>query len=160
VRIPLNGDERCNFVPVDWVSEVVTHIVTHPDHHGRTYHLTPDRPVSAVEVHGALANYFRYAGPVFAGPEAFAQGDCTEMEKMYAAHVARYQLYTAEDPAFDCTNTRSTAPHLPCPPIDEACLRRLLDFAIRDNWGRGGQPEAVPSGLNAGAVPSNRFLHL
>jgi hypothetical protein len=26
---------------------------------------------------------------------------------------------------------------LPCPPIDSACIHRLLHFAVGNNWGRG-----------------------
>ena len=40
--LELTGDEeRKNYVPVDWVSAVMSHIYTHPEHHGQTYHLTP-----------------------------------------------------------------------------------------------------------------------
>ena len=39
----MNGSERKNFVPVDWVTDVFDHIFTHPELHGQTYHLTTDR---------------------------------------------------------------------------------------------------------------------
>ena len=30
------GHERKNLVPVDWISQVMTHIILHPEHHGNT----------------------------------------------------------------------------------------------------------------------------
>ena len=40
VRISLDGTEAKNFIPVDWVSSVISFLVTHPQHHGQTlgYH--------------------------------------------------------------------------------------------------------------------------
>src|SRR5260221_964526 len=43
----VSGHETKNLVPVDWVSAVMTHVITHPEHHGKTYHLTPLHPVPA-----------------------------------------------------------------------------------------------------------------
>ncbi len=37
----LSGNERKNFVPVDWVSAVMTHILADEKLHGETYHLRP-----------------------------------------------------------------------------------------------------------------------
>src|SRR5262249_37673737 len=44
VRLNLTGEEPRNLVPVDWVSAVIAHLVQRPEHHGRTYHLTPPVP--------------------------------------------------------------------------------------------------------------------
>jgi hypothetical protein len=85
-----------------------------------------------------VSDYFNYSGPTFAGPDALEQGELNTLEKMFYAFVSRYQPYWAEEPRFDCTNTLAAAPDLPCPTIDRECMHRLIDFAIRDNWGRTG----------------------
>ena len=142
VRINLTGNEPRNLVPVDWVSEVIARILQDPELHGRTYHLAPQRCATAREIQDTVAAYFKYTGPYFAGPEALNKGDLNAQEKMFYTYVARYQPYWAEEPRFDCTNTVAAVPDLPCPPIDAACISRLLDYAIRDKWGRASNGSA------------------
>jgi nucleoside-diphosphate-sugar epimerase len=137
LRLNLTGDECRNLVPVDWVSAVTTHVVQRPGLHGRTYHLTPLRPVTARELEAAVTRRFDIYGPVFGGPDALREGDLNDLEKMFYEYVAQYQPYWREEPRFDCRNTRAAAGHLPCPPIDAACLERLIDFAVADQWGKG-----------------------
>lgn len=136
VRLDLNGDERRNLVPVDWVSAVTTEIVLDPRRHGRTYHLTPTPPVSARELEEAMAASFGYRGVSFAGPAARDFTDRNEAEAQFYEFVAQYELYWASEPRFDATNTRAAVPDRPCPAIDAATIRRLIDFAVRDAWGR------------------------
>jgi thioester reductase-like protein len=138
MRLNWNPDEPRNLVPVDWVSAVIAHLVQSPEHHGRTYHLTPDEPVTAGKLEPLLADYFQYHGTTFVQRDALEATDLTEREKAFYEHVETYEPYSEKEPLFDKRNTRAAAAHLPCPPLDRECLFRLIDFAVRDNWGRGG----------------------
>jgi nucleoside-diphosphate-sugar epimerase len=138
LRLNLTGNEERNLVPVDWVSEVISRIIQDPSLHGQTYHLGPKRRTTAREIQEVTSRYFKYTGPTFEGPQALAKDNLNTQEKMFYTYVARYQPYWVEEPRFDCTNTLAAVPDLACPPIDVECLKRLLDFAVRDNWGRGG----------------------
>jgi thioester reductase-like protein len=155
-RLNLTGAEPRNLVPVDWLAAVIVHILLHPAHHGRTYHLTPTRPVTTAELEEAMSEYFNYHGPVFAGPEALSGGGLNELEEVFYEYVARYEPYWSQEPTFDCGNTRAAAPHLPCPVIDRDCLHRLIDFAVRDRWGKGGREAKGPSGTSVPGAPGNR----
>jgi nucleoside-diphosphate-sugar epimerase len=151
VRLNITGDEPRNLVPVDWVSAVMTHILVHPEWHGRTYHLAPRRPVTARALEAAMSEVFAYYGPTFVGPEGLARGDLNEIEKAFYDYVNRYAPYWAQEPVFDCTNTDTAAPALPCPDLDHSMLRRLTEFAIQDQWGkrtgrRAPRRRAVPVG--------------
>ena len=42
----LQGNEGKNLVPVDWLSAAIVYVVTHSEHHGKTYHLTNPCPVT------------------------------------------------------------------------------------------------------------------
>ena len=42
--------KRKNLVPVDWVSKVITHVVSKDHWHGRSYHLTPGNRVPVREI--------------------------------------------------------------------------------------------------------------
>jgi thioester reductase-like protein len=137
IRFNLTGDERRNLVPVDWVSAVTTHLFTHRELHGRTYHLTPLQAVTAREIETAMLRSYNIYGPVFGGPDALRNGELNDLEKMFYEFVAQYQPYWSAEPQFDCRNTKAAAPHLPCPAIDVPCLERLIEFAVRDQWGKG-----------------------
>lgn len=136
LRLTITGGERRNLVPVDWVAGVTSHIVRHPQLHGRTYHLTPLRPATAGELHEAFAEYFRFYGTSFAGPTPLRAEEMNEYEKMFYSYVARYEEYLTTEPEFDSRNTQAAAPHLPCPHLDAACLHRLIDFAVHDRFGK------------------------
>ena len=70
--------------------------------------------------------------------------------------MSRYEPYWIEEPVFDCRNTLAAVPHLPCPPIDADCLRRLIDFAVADRWGKG--PRKKPLGP-VRALPSRDVVY-
>jgi hypothetical protein len=59
------------------------------------------------------------------------------LETQFYEYVATYQPYWNQEPVFDCANTRLAAAHLPCPTIDVSVLRRLIDYAVADRWGKG-----------------------
>lgn len=61
-RISLDGTETKNFIPVDWVSEVISYLVTHPRHHGQTYHLTPRERVSTEMIRDVLEHAYAFKG--------------------------------------------------------------------------------------------------
>jgi len=133
--LSLLGHERKNFVPVDWVSAVLTHLFERPEHHGRTYHLTARQATSISEWAGviqeAVERYSKLAEP--ADPAAC---DTQWFEAMFRAESAVYRTYWRDDPVFDGTNTAAAAPHLPCPVVDREMLMRMARFAIQSNFGK------------------------
>jgi len=126
-RITLRGDERKSFIPVDWVSDVISHVVTNREHYGRTYHLTPEDPVSVSDIKRVLETAYGFEGAKFVGGKAKID-DPTEVEQLFYEHIRVYNSYWRDDPRFDSTNTRTAAPHLPCPKVD---FDRLLMMANR-----------------------------
>ena len=121
---------------VDWVSTASTQIFLNPAHHGRTYHLAPVKPVTVSELHDYLAECFKFYGPVFIGALTLDPNDMNDYEKMFYSYVARYEEYWSREPVFDSTNTQAVVPQLPCPAIDAQAMRRLIDFAVRDRFGK------------------------
>lgn len=137
VRLKGTGGERRNLVPVDWVSAVIAELLLDPSHHGRTYHLVPEQPVTAREIEEAMSSFFNYFGPTFTGSDPLAPEDFNQVEQMFYGYVSQYESYWAEEPEFNASNTLAAVPHLPCPTIDQACLHRLMEFAVHDQWGKG-----------------------
>jgi thioester reductase-like protein len=138
LRLTLTGAERRNLVPTDWVSAVMADVIATPRLHGRTYHLAPDQPVTARELEQAIAEYFEYTGVTFGGPDALAGGQNAAEERFYP-WVEQYAPYWTAEPEFSTAHVREAAPDRPCPRLDAPLLRRLIDFAVRDAWGRKGR---------------------
>lgn len=132
-RINLNGDESKNFVPVEWVSAVMAHVISHQEHHGKTYHLTPRNPVLVKTLHLALQAAAKFYGSRLMGAD-FQIDDPVDVEQFFYEHIRIYNSYWRNDPHFDSTNTRAAAPHLPCPHIDYQKLMFLAKQAIEMNF--------------------------
>lgn len=130
----LTGNDRKNFVPVDWVSEVITHLSGQPQHWGRTYHLTPNRPVSVEETCKAVEIAIQEFVDADQGQKAELP-EWDELEQIVIGQMETYRAYWRDDPEFDCRNTRAAAPHLECPDVDLAMLLRTSRYALKSNFG-------------------------
>ena len=128
-RLTLDGNERKNLVPVDWVSAAITEILMSPEHHGKTYHLTPRRPVTSRTLSEVLERFNNFRGTMFYGGTKDIS-DPTDAEKLFYDHIQIYNAYWRDDPVFDRTNTLSAVPHLPCPEIDSDTLMYLAQVAV------------------------------
>lgn len=142
-RLNLTGDEQRNLIPVEWVSAVTAHIFKNPRLHGQTYHLTPEKQVVFRDAMHAMKGYFNFYGPTFVGPGDLDPATMNDYEKTFYQYVSRYMEYWSLEPVFDCSHTKAAAPHLPCPTLDEACWRRLIDFAIQDRFGKRREKREV-----------------
>lgn len=131
-RLRFTGKERRNIVTVDWVADVVVHILTRPEYHNETYHLTPTQPNTSKSIVEALGEYFDYTGVKFVGRSEI-DGELTDLEKLFYDYVNTFEAYWEDEPSFDRTNTdRVAAQHYPTPPVDRECLRRLITFAVEN----------------------------
>jgi thioester reductase-like protein len=135
IQLPMNGDEPRNLVPVDWVSDVIAHIVCTPAAHGRTFHLTPERCSSAKLVIDSCYDYFNSAGVEYVGPDAKVEPQ-DEFSKAIFENTQIYESYQTSDPEFDRTNVEKWAGHLPCPEIDQQMIHRFIQFGESNRWGK------------------------
>jgi len=131
----LAGCERKNYVPVDWVSAVMTHIITRPQHHGQTYHLAPPEPVQVQLTRRAIEQAFEKYTEL-AERKTHSAAEWSEFERYFVEGMRVYQAYWRDDPVFDTTNTRAAAGHLPCPPLDADLFMRVCRFAIESKFGK------------------------
>jgi thioester reductase-like protein len=136
LRLAVQGDERRNVVPVDWVSEVICHLLGDPTAHGRTFHLAPRVPITARKFFDMAYRYFDAYGIQFCGTDWRFNGDRTVFEKALLKHGKPYRDYELTDPLFSTTNLNRFAGHLPCPVIDEDVLHRYLRYGQKHQWGK------------------------
>ncbi len=131
----LAGADRKNYVPVDWVSAVRAHIITRPQHHGKTYHLAPSEPVKVELTRRAIEQAFEKYTEL-AERKTHSAAEWSEFERYFIEGMKVYQAYWRDDPVFDTTNTRAAAGHLPCPELDADLFLRVCQFAIESRFGR------------------------
>lgn len=139
-RFPLSTYETKNLVPVDWVSAVMAHVISRPEHHGQTYHLTPRHPVTARMLAEVIEESCGFYGVQLVGGGTQIAAP-TEIEQLFCELIKVYSSYWKDDPTFDATNTRTAAPHLPCPHVDRKMLLRMANWAIGVNF---TSPRAKP----------------
>ncbi len=154
----LDGSERKNLVPVDWVSAVMTRIMCDESLHGRTYHLTSDTPTDVATLCrvfeglvGEMAAVRRCRpadGAAAQRAEAFLRLGPEMLGRLFRDQMDVYRAYWSDDPVFDATNTRHAVPDLPAPPLDEPALGRLCRFAIANDfrWPPPGRTACAGSG--------------
>ncbi|MFO1045559.1 MAG: SDR family oxidoreductase [Planctomycetaceae bacterium] len=133
VRLTLNGTETKHLVPVDWVSAVMVHVMTHPELHAKTYHLTPRHPVTTRMIRDVLEQSAGFYGAMLVGA-GDRPGNASEAEALFYEHIRVYNSYWKMDPVFDTTNTNAAAPHLPCPHIDRDLLYKLSRIVIESEF--------------------------
>jgi thioester reductase-like protein len=148
----MDGHERKDYVPVDWVSSVITHLLGVPTHHGRTYHLTAAEPTPVAVWSRAIQDAVERYSPL-ADPSDPTSRDARWFVDMFQGQARVYRAYWRDDPQFDRTHTVAAASHLPCPTVDYEILMRMARFAIRTNFGRRSRPHrAEPSPAPAGSA--------
>ncbi|MDA0588349.1 MAG: SDR family oxidoreductase [Planctomycetota bacterium] len=128
-RVTLDGTERKNLVPVDWVSAATVHILTNREFHGETYHLTPTEPVTVSTIRNVLEEAYGFKGAVFTGHGSEIE-DPNEIEQLFYEHFKIYDSYWRDDPTFDASQTIAACPHLPCPIVDQEKLLMMAHAAI------------------------------
>jgi thioester reductase-like protein len=133
-QLQLEGNERKNFVPVDWVSAAMTWLITHPECHGKTYHLTTPTPATAQAMAEAIGSALIELVEK-KQTQLATRAPSEDMIASFREQMKIYQAYWRDDPEFDSTQTEQAIPHLPCPEIDRAAMDRLIGFAIRSNFG-------------------------
>lgn len=143
IRLPIDGDEPRNLVPVDWVSKTIAHLASTPEAFGRTFHLVPDKCTTAREVIEWCYDYFNSGGVEFCGTDAERSADNEFAEKLFE-NTSIYASYETSDPHFDKANVTKFAGHLVCPAIDKEMIFRFLEFGKSNNWGKAKpQPPKV-----------------
>ncbi len=131
----MNGCDEKNFVPVDWISRVMTHIVLRPEYHGACYHLAPGNRIKIETMSEVLAEILSVPKKNGVNATETRLPSPSNLIETFLSQMNVYRAYWRNDPVFDMTNTLSAAEHLPCPIMDKVQLRKLTDYAIRANFG-------------------------
>jgi len=147
------GHERKNLVPVDWIALVMGHLFNDPRHHGLTYHLTPEQPVTIAESCAVMSEAVDALTLDFGKNAEIPAAEQTAFEaflESFHNQMSVYQAYWRDDPQFDATNRLAHAPNFRCPTMTREILLRLCRYAIKANfWCSRG--DRVNPGFDAAA---------
>lgn len=136
LRLPMTGEERRNVIPVDWVSKVITKLYSTAEAHGRTFHLAPETCLTPKLLIDAGYSYFGSTGVEYIGDQKIDPSTYNAFEAEILPSFTMYSNYERTDPTFDCTNTKTYAPELPCPIIDETMIHTYMRYGEEDRWGK------------------------
>jgi nucleoside-diphosphate-sugar epimerase len=129
----LRGDEGKNLVPVDWLAAAIVYLVTHPEHHGTTYHLTNPQPVTVRLVQQVVQEAIdQYSKRRFVG--TLSEETIIQYEDLFRQYMDIYRSHWRDDPKFDRTNTNRALGHIPCPQVDHEMLLRIAAYPIKENF--------------------------
>jgi thioester reductase-like protein len=147
-QMGLRGDEGKNFVPVDWVSEIITTLIDQQPCQGGTYAVVSDEPVSVRHLYriykdSLIAEYGTTRSADFRSNQSNTEGfGPPAVIDSYSEQMAVYRSYWRDDPSFDSTNTKSRLPYMRCPKLDDSLLLRLCEYALRNRFAWGPKPTA------------------
>jgi len=131
----MNGNDEKNFVPVDWISRVMTYIMLRPEYHGDCYHLAPGNRTRIDIMSEVLAEALCIPKKKGASAAEIQSTSPLNLVETFLSQMNVYRAYWRNDPIFDLTNTLSVAGHIPCPNMDKECMRTLTHYAVRANFG-------------------------
>ncbi|MBI1246286.1 NAD-dependent epimerase/dehydratase family protein [bacterium] len=142
--LSLEGHERKNLVPVDWVSAVMTDVISRPELHGETYHFTNPNPATVADMLASIGDAVLSLAKHEEADKSSLTEEAEKMMESFRDQMGVYQSYWSDDPTFDSSRTQAAMPHLPCPQVDQALMDLLVKYAIEKNF---GWPRETPVSL-------------
>ncbi|MFP6611066.1 MAG: SDR family oxidoreductase, partial [Pirellulales bacterium] len=98
--LELDGTEGKNFVPVDWLADAITHLFTHPEYHGKTYHLASHAAVTVRLIQETIQEAIeKYTDRRHARTPS--EERWKEFETQYRKYMEIYRSHWRNDPTFD-----------------------------------------------------------
>ena len=135
LRLALEGEHTLNLLPVDEAAEAIWRIGGMPEAIGRCFHVCHPAPLTIAELLGELEEILPMS---FRLVEKLGEGDASREERILAGILDLFGDYVHGEPRFSLRNTCSALPDYAskCPRIGSAFLRRMMDAARSDHWGR------------------------
>ena len=134
IQIPINPGATLNLLPVDYVAAAMVSILENPINHNRIFHLTHANPPTHAFSHQVICRRFELGGIEFIDPGIPLKEPDDPIRKMIWNQTRRMHAYFTNNPVFDREHTNRALPDMTIPPIDEAYINRLLDYAISRDW--------------------------
>lgn len=142
-QLGLSGDERKNVVTVDWVASVISELVRHPSHHGKTYHVTNEHPVTVREMFDTAVEAILTGLQQSKRQPALVQATPLD-EPEFRRQWDTYRAYLRDDAEFDRGNLLHAVPHLDAPALEHQTMLKLFEVAIHSGFRAHAMPHPTP----------------
>jgi nucleoside-diphosphate-sugar epimerase len=139
IRIVGSPGATKNFVHIDYVVKMMKTILTHPETHGKTFHITHSNPPTLSSIQTVIEDLLGVTGTRLVDEESFLKQPPTELEDLLSQQLSFYAPYLLKEPVFDNGSIKSSLPQSgrpECPPMDHEALEKLFSYAIDSKWGR------------------------
>lgn len=148
--LSLSGEERKNFVPVDWVSDALIKILARQTRRNQTYALVTQSPVTVAELRDAFAESIserltQSGANVSSKTYVAGRVGSEQIEEQFRKQFTLYQSYWRDECRFDAANSDALLKDTPCPRLDHQRVRRLAESALDANFGFPPRPDATVS---------------
>lgn len=145
INLACLGESIQNLVPVDYVAQMIGHAVTHPQWHGRNYHLTHPSPPTNYQVKAAIEEAFS----LFAGSWSRGNRVRSTFQDAFEQVAGSLRPYLDHQPRFlrHHSDQLEHSAGLACPRYCDDELVTMFTSADRDGWGRHAnvtQPSREP----------------
>jgi thioester reductase-like protein len=147
--VPGTPETKMDLVPIDWVDDVMVHLMGTPESIGKVFHITagPERAATLEEVVMHALRYFDTYTPL-KHPRTMEFINRTEFERRRSAMRGREEAlmsqldtllpYVSVDRLFDSTNTHVLLMKTGITfPIFRDYAERIFEYCVTSNWGKG-----------------------
>jgi len=133
LRLPLNGDEPVNLVPIDYVVNFIATVIReNPRQTEQYYHIVPKVPFTVRQVVNAIVDYFDFDGIELVGTRDVSEPN--EIETLLAEYLGPYHSYFGTDSYFSTEEADKVMSWQPKNP--QMQLKRWINFAVENKFGR------------------------
>jgi len=136
IDVPSDPEGTTNIIPVDYVARATVRIMENPSAHNEIYHLTHPSPPPHRWTLDYIRRKFDLSGFRLIGEGAPFTQPRNAAERMVWRQLQTILLHFSNNPAFDRSHTDAALPDLEVPPITEALVDKLVDYAIEQDWGQ------------------------
>jgi nucleoside-diphosphate-sugar epimerase len=136
IDLPADPDAVTNIIPVDYVAKAAVALIENPANHNKIFHLTHPDPPTHQWTLDYICKKFDIGGFRFVGAGAPIAQPKNRVERMMWRQIQSIRFHFANNPLFDRSNIDAALPDLFVPPITEAFVTQLLEYAIMRDWGQ------------------------
>ena len=136
IRIEANPCGKKHLVPLDYVSQAISAVVSEPGIKGQTFFLLPEKAPTNQEslewTEQALGLCGLSLVPSLEGVKL------NRLERLIHHYIHIYKSYLEQEPDFDYLYSIDKLKSLNvfCPPLDAGYFQRLIYYGQKDKWGR------------------------
>ncbi|MCB1195414.1 SDR family oxidoreductase [bacterium] len=128
--VPYNGACTKNYIPVNYLADMIQEIFVRPDAWGKTYNLVNDKPLSNSKLSAMLHDVM---GVTIVNDLPSKKGGASN-ELVQALNA--YLPYLQDEPAFACDNRNMLVSSKRDMAFTKTYLENMLAFCIESSWGK------------------------